>query len=444
MVLFEFMSFSFIILLFVGFLIFIKLFLFWLWLWQLKEYHLGRFLAHFKEGQAFKKIVSSLWRLKYPKFTKKIRVIFVTGVVLAVLTLRFDPSKWAGLYIFTLIVFVPLFFQFITFIWRKWYMKKAAQKRARFPNLLVIGITGSYGKTSTKEFLYTILASKFGGKVLKTKEHQNSEVGISQCILNDLRPEHEIFICEMGAYNKGGIKLLCDIVKPKVGILTGINEQHMATFGSQENIIKTKYELIESLPQDGTAFFNAKNTHCVELYNKTKIKKFLYGQEAQFFGDENLLGARAVAKELGVMIEVKPQSNWFKPKIGANGLNIIDSTYSANPTGVIAHLDYLKTLPGRKVLVMPCLIELGKASKDVHRRIGAKIAEVCDLAVITTKDRFKEIKNGVGNTTRTVLVELDNPKEIFDKIKSTTRAGDVVLLESRVPKKLIELITNNQ
>ena len=90
---------------------------------------------------------------------------------------------------------------------------------------------------------------------MKTKEHQNSEVGISQCILNDLEPKHQIFICEMGAYNRGGIKLLASIAKPKIGILTGINEQHLATFGSLENIIKTKYEVIESLPSDGLAIF---------------------------------------------------------------------------------------------------------------------------------------------------------------------------------------------
>ena len=442
------------------FLIYIKLFLFWLWLWQLKEYHLGRFLTHFQEGQIVKKIISSLWRLKYPKFTKKITAIFATGVIFAILTLRFCPSKLAGLYILTLIIFVPLIFQIPTVIWRKGFLKKARIKRESFKNLLVIGITGSYGKTSTKEFLYEILAEKLGkGKVLKTKEHQNSEVGIARCILRELKPEHEIFIVEMGAYNKGGIKLLCDMVHPKIGVLTGINEQHMATFGSQENIIRTKYELIESLPTDGMAFFNEKNKYCLELYNETlrlrsgqaKFKKFLYGQEAQFHGQENILGARVVARELGIIGEDSPLPKLLSIKRGINGLNIIDSTYSANPTGVMAHLDYLKTLPGKKILVMPCLIELGQASKEVHRRIGAKISDVCDLAIITTGDRFKEIKDGaveakpqqergLASTKSTEIVFMENPKKIFAKIKSTTHPGDVVLLESRVPKELINLL----
>lgn len=424
------------------FLVFLKIFFFWLWLWQLKEYHLGRFLAHFKEGQAVRKILPSLWWLKYPRFTKKIIVISLVSLFFAILMFA------KGLYLpaFLLIVFVPLAFQTPTVIWRKGFLAKAKRKREQFPNLLVIGITGSYGKTSVKEFLYEILASKLGkDKVLKIKEHQNSEVGIARCILQELKSEHEIFIVEMGAYNRGGIKLLCDMVHPKIGILTGINEQHMATFGSQENIIKAKYELIESLPADGMAFFNAKNKYCLELYNKTlrrgSGRAFLYGQEAQFPGQENILGAIAVAESLGLApVDVKHLQIGMKLKKGINGLNIIDSTYSANSTGVIAHLEYLKTLPGKKVIVMPCLIELGQASKEVHGQIGAKIAEVCDLAIITTGDRFKEIREGVGNTTRTVLVEIEDSKKIFDKIKSTTIAGDVVLLESRVPRELINLL----
>ncbi|OGZ23199.1 MAG: hypothetical protein A3A08_00900 [Candidatus Nealsonbacteria bacterium RIFCSPLOWO2_01_FULL_41_9] len=418
------------------FLIFVKLFLFWLWLWQLKEYHIGRFLAHFKEGQAVKKIISGFWRLKYPKFTKKIIVISLAGLILAILMF------WKGFYLpaFILIILVPLAFQAPTVIWRKSFLKKARLKREGFKNLLVIGITGSYGKTSTKEFLYDILSQKF--RVLATKEHQNSEVGIARCILNELKPEHEIFIVEMGAYSKGGIKLLCDMVKPKIGVLTGINEQHMATFGSQENIIKAKYELIESLPEDGMAFFTAKNKYCVELYDKTLRRgsgqAFLYGQDAAFFGQENILGAQAVARELGIIAENSSPPKLLSIKEGANGLNIIDSTYSANPTGVIAHLDYLtlRFPQGKKVLVMPCLIELGSASRDVHRRIGQKISEVCDLAIITTKDRFKEIKETAGDKA----VFMENPKEIFEKIKSICKEGDNVLLESRIPKLLIELL----
>ena len=426
--------------------IFVKTFLFWLWLWQLKEYHLGRFRAHF-ESQGIRKFTSGFWRIKLPRFTKKIIIISFAGVFLAVLA----SLKASCLLLLILLFLAPLFasllvlfFQIPTVIWRSKTIKKAKKKREKFKDLIVIGITGSYGKTSTKEFLAAILSERF--KILKTKEHQNSEIGISRCILNDLKPDHEIFICEMGAYNKGGIKLLCDITQPKIGILTGINEQHMATFGNQENIIKTKFELIESLPEDGTAFFNGKNKYCLELYQKTIIKKILYGQDAGL-GLENIEGAKATARELGMSEQeiaracekIGNKFGGIQLKKGINGLNIIDATYSANPTGVISHLEYLKAWKGRKIIVMPCLIELGKASKEVHRKIGKKIAEVCDLAIITTKDYFKEIEDGSTSSPREAkALFIENPREVFEKIKDFCKPGDVILLESRVPVQLIK------
>ena len=265
----------------------------------------------------------------------------------------------------------------------------------------------------------------------------------------------------MGAYNRGGIKLLCDIAKPKIGVLTGINEQHLATFGSQENIIRAKFELIESLPENGIAFFNAKNKYCVELYEKTlhqnkfgagqaKIKKILYGEEAVFSGQENILGAMAVAKEIGMnerdilnsCEKIKNKIGGIKLKKGINDLNIIDATYSANPNSVIAHLEYLKNWKGKKVIVMPCLIELGRASKEVHQRIGRKIAEVCDLAIITTKECFDDVKKfekiSVGNKSQILFIE--DPKKIFEKVKDFNKRDDIILLESRLPKELIKLL----
>jgi len=405
-------------------------------------------------------------KLKIPILTKKALCLILTGLIIEVLFLFIlfkgmvsvyqmngvymypklitgDSFYPLGLLVFDiltpLIVSVIVFiFQPLAVLWRNKTIKKAKKKREKFKNLLVIGITGSYGKTSTKEFLAAILSEKFN--ILKTKEHQNTEIGVSQCILNDLRPEHEIFICEMGAYKKGEIKLLCDIAKPKISILTGINEQHLATFGSQENIIKGKYELIEALPKDGIAFFNVKNKYCSELYEKTTVSKKLYGEKAAFFGEENILGAVAVAKELGMSFEeiaracqkIKPEQSGMIIKKGINDINIIDATYSSNPTGVISHLEYLKTWPNKKIIIMPCLIELGSASKEVHKKIGQKINEVCDLAIITTKDRFKEIK---GDSTKVLLME--NPEEIFEKIKTFCREGDAILLESRVPSQLI-------
>jgi UDP-N-acetylmuramoyl-tripeptide--D-alanyl-D-alanine ligase len=479
-------------------------------LWQLKEYHIGRFCAHFNSDKGKELIFNPLnyfkifllifflaqplltffgalaiyflefskvffdfitKRIKKPVLTKKaLFLIFITFSfeIIFVLFVFNNMGFWETVRIFqkpsVIVIFsfwlllfdvltpvitsaLVLMFQPFTVLMRNRIIQRAKIKRQKFSNLLVIGITGSYGKTSTKEFLYAILAEKFGyDKVLKTDKHQNSEVGISNCILNSLTENHKIFIVEMGAYNVGGIKLLCKIVLPKIGILTGINEQHMATFGSQENIIKAKYELIESLPQDGTAFFNVKNKYCADLYSKAvSVKKFLYGQEAKFFGEENILGAIAVAKDLGMTEEeinnavnkIENKMPGIQLKDGTGGLKIIDATYSANPDGVMANLEYLKQFFGKKIIVMPCLIELGRSSKEVHQKIGKKINQICDLAIITTLDNFTEIKESAGEKA----IFMDNSDKIFKKIKEFTKAEDAVLLESRVPKKLISLLS---
>ena len=483
-----------------------KAILFWIYLWQLKEYHIGRFIDHFQTEKGKRILFNKLSFLKiilivllfisylefkpWPKYEvwlffllilyflesakgffdffqkKLLKPIFTFKTIFLIFfcfiflifsfLLNFKKTPHFLIFLISFDILSPgifsgilLFFQPASAIYRWIIIKKAKRKREKFKNLLVIGITGSYGKTSTKEFLAEILSKKF--KVLKTSEHQNSEIGISQCILNDLKPKHEIFIVEMGAYNRGGIKLLCDIVKPKIGILTGINEQHMATFGSLENIIRTKYELIESLPKDGIAFFNAKNEYCFKLYQKTKIRKKLYGQEATFPGEENILGSIAVAKETGMTEEeisrvsqrIKNKFPGIEVKKGINELNIIDATYSANPDGVVAHLEYLRRLKGKKIIVMPCLIELGPASKEVHKRIGRKIGQVCDSAIITTKEHFKEIKEGAIETgmPEEKILFLENPKKIFERIKNFCKAGDAILLEGRVPKELIKLFS---
>ncbi|MBM3257747.1 MAG: hypothetical protein FJZ05_00820 [Candidatus Nealsonbacteria bacterium] len=466
--------------------------LFWFYLWQLKEYHIGRFLDHFNTYKGKKLVFNTLnivkvvlllifipypvlvfflaifiyifealktgWdifrrKLKKPILTKKTAFLVAADLlvefsILVLLLIYVDNIRWFAFWLLLFDVLMPVIVSLVVLIFqpaavflRNRIIQKAKAKRKRFANLLVIGVTGSYGKTSTKDFLAGILSAKY--KVLKTKEHQNSEVGVSQCILNDLTEDHEVFVCEMGAYNVGGIKLLCDITLPKIGVLTGINEQHMATFGSQENIIKAKYELIESLPPDGLAFFNAKNAYCVWLYKKTKVKKFLYGQEAEFLGQENILGAAAVARELGVagdiisgFLEKSDKMPGIKIRNGINGLVVLDSTYSANPDGVLANLEYLKSFPGKKIIIMPCLIELGQASEAVHLTIGQKIAEVCDLAIIITGDRFREIKEGAGKKA----LFLEKSLDIFERIQNFCDKGDVILLQSRVPKELMKLL----
>jgi UDP-N-acetylmuramoyl-tripeptide--D-alanyl-D-alanine ligase len=514
----------------------IKSILFWLYLWQLKEYHIGRFIDHFRTEKGKRIFLNKVFLLKIvllllfiflpplqwiifwlilflyfleflkffydfskkqilkPIFTPKIVYLFSFSFLFTFFYLfAFFQNK--EFLIFWLLVFdilspaifsgIVLIFQPVTFLLRSFVIQKAKKKREKFKDLLVIGICGSYGKTSTKEFLATILEEKFPGKVLKTKEHQNSEVGISKCILEELKENHKIFVVEMGAYNKGGIKLLCDIAKPKIGTITGLNEQHLATFGSMENLISAEggKELIESLPEDGLVIFNGENEILRKIYHETKKKKRIVGiskkefdlwagntkvkKEVLFFQvftkdgemedfNLNLIGAQNIqnlllaiccAKELGMSLEeiskaakkIRQEQSGVKLIKTKDGLNIVDATYSANPDSVISHLEYLKVWPGKRVIVMPCLIELGLASKEIHKKIGKKIYEVCDLAIIVTKDRFKEIKEGAKEKA----IFLENPGEIYERIKQFNGENDIILFEGRLPKEFLNLVYGN-
>ena len=157
---------------------------------------------------------------------------------------------------------------------------RSARKRIKTLRLKVIGITGSYGKTSTKYILHGILSQKFN--TLMTPDSYNTPMGVTKVIRGELTEKHEVFIVEMGAYRRGDIRELCELTSPEIGILTAVGPQHLERFKRIENIAKTKYELIESLPPDGLAVFNCDNAICAELADKTDDKQVVrYAVDAE-------------------------------------------------------------------------------------------------------------------------------------------------------------------
>lgn len=522
---------------------------FWLYFWQLKEYRTDRFLDGIKENKpllfprvsiwsvilllalslslsvavahylfifvsfilylilglrALYFFIKKEWRL--PKFTYKIIVLsfFCGGILLFVgiqnslYLLYFVTSPFNYfLSLFLFDIFFPLFITFFvlllqvpTFLIRRILIRNAKEKMKKFKNLLVVGITGSYGKTSTKEFLFDLLSSKY--KTLKTPANQNSEIGVAKTVLEDLKEEHEIFICEMGAYKKGEIEAICKIVHPRIGILTGISGQHISLFKSLKNIINTKYELIAALPKNGIAIFNATNEECRKLAQRTSVKKYIYSlypppkknlenlkfdvwaqhinetpdfiefQMKTFKGNEkmrlNLLGKYNVENFLGAvtyalhleipLISVKeiasnivPSKTSLRKRLGERNTTIIDDSYSQNPDGVFAAIEYIKKYnEGNKIILMPCLIELGKAAPSFHKSIGRAIGKTFNLAIITTPFYFEEIKIGAmeaGLSDRKILF-LNDPRKVLEKVKSYFSPGDVILIEGRINKQIIE------
>ncbi|MBI2049836.1 MAG: UDP-N-acetylmuramoyl-tripeptide--D-alanyl-D-alanine ligase [Candidatus Staskawiczbacteria bacterium] len=516
--------------------------LFWLYLWQLKEYHAGRFLAHFETKKGQKLILNPLqnskvllavlfllnntffvWilsfiyfvesflffkavfdrKVKSPKLTKKtfFLIIFssLTFILFPIILYIFqlDIIRFT-LYLLFFDILVPFIVTMVVFSFQPFVIlirnniiRKAKNKIKNLKlagNLTVVGITGSYGKTSTKEFLSEILSYRF--KVLETKEHQNSEVGISKCILDHLDEDHEIFVVEMGAYNKDGIKLLSDIVKPDIGIVPGVNEQHLALFGSLDNLLSAEggRELANSLSENGLLILNGDNKYCLDLYKRTGVKKKIYTISKEKVDSDiwvnevlikkdsvsfvaltkekevvpfniNVLGRQSVqnmlasilaARHLGMSFNeiirasknIKQEQCGISLKNGKHGVNIIDSSYSSNPDGVMADLEYLSIFLKKKVIIMPCLIELGEKSTKVHEKIGSRIGKICDLAIITTEEKFSSIKKGAieAGMDEKNIVFSEKPEEIATRISVFCTKGDTVLLEGRVPEKLIKLL----
>lgn len=356
-------------------------------------------------------------------------------------------------------------------------IEKAKTKMATLSNVKVIGITGSYGKSSTKEFLGQILSKKF--KVVRTPKNRNSEIGIAETVLNDVNTEHEVFIVEMGAYRQGEIKAICDIVHPSIGVLTAVNEQHLSLFGSLQIIRETKYELIEALPESGTAIFNADNRITRELAARTLRTTKLYSLERPAdvtasnivvqperisfsvqtktekqhfivpllggFHVTNVLAAIAVAQTLGLSLKdiaeaaatIALPEHTMAPVHHPSGALIIDDAYSANPDGVLGALAHMKLIPRQyKVLVMLPMIELGAAAKEAHRKVGEHAGEICDLVILTRGDYASTIRYA-SKLPKEKVVVLTSPSAIVYALHPYLNANSVILLENRVSSHVL-------
>lgn len=357
---------------------------------------------------------------------------------------------------------------------------RAAQRRIRLINPVVIGITGSYGKTSTKEILAHILASKHS--VLKTPKSYNTLMGICKVIREELEPQHEYFVVELGAYKRGEIAALCRLVKPQIGILTAVGPQHLERFKTIENVARAKNELIEALPPGGIAIFNGDDPICVRLSQEADAHVRLYGLlpgegakdligqnvtvdldgtrfEIVHGGESpqaarttllgrhnisNILGAILAAMECGIMlresirslITLHPVEHRLQLVKGSGGITYIDDAYNANPVGAAEALDVLAGLEGRKILVTPGFVELGSLESEENRKLGRKAACVCDYVfLVGDANRVADILGGLQQEgfDRNRVFVLENLNQVRHKLKDMARPGDLILFENDLP-----------
>ena len=379
-------------------------------------------------------------------YTARIQRLITTIIILFILpAIFFYREKWMLVFIYSIMTYFNCFVVFIAMIINTpiekcvylHYKNKAQKKLKEMNHLKIIGITGSYGKTSSKNILSAILSCKYN--TLPTPRNLNTYNGLIMTVNNYMDKFTNIFIAEMGAYVKGEIKGLCKLVHPKYGILTTIGTAHLESFGSEQNIIDGKFELIESLPKDGFAILNgddpkqvnyslknkvktiwigidnkdadviAKNIKCsskgtsfdVVLKNDTKKYHF----ETKLLGKHNvynILDGIACGREFDIDMNdliqavktVQPVEHRLELKKLGN-FYMIDDAYNSNPVGAKSALDVLDMMPGLKVVVTPGMIELGEKEDEYNRIFGQQIKEVADYVILIGEKKTIPIKEGL-------------------------------------------------
>ena len=360
------------------------------------------------------------------------------------------------------------------------YYKSKANSKLKSMNIPVIGITGSYGKTSSKNIINDILNVKLNS--FATPKSFNTPYGLISSINNHLDKFNDVFIAEMGAFKLGDIKDNCKIVKPKYGVITSIGEAHLESFGSKENIVKGKFELIESLPSDGLAILNGDdenqlkykiNSNCsvkwigienkeVDLY-ATNIKLTDKGTsfECVFKDDDtkykfntkllgkhnvyNILAGILLGYELGLSISelqrgvssVKTIEHRLELKKIGN-INIIDDAYNSNPVGSKMAVEVLGLMNGVKIIVTPGMIELGKEQYNLNYKFGEYISDVCDYVILVGKKQTKPIYDALieKKYDKKKIFIINDIREAFTimrRLASKDEKSTYVLLENDLP-----------
>lgn len=449
-------------------------------IFQLEEYSPTRFLRWIFANYT----VRTLQNKKPLVWTQKAKRLYCVAIFLAVLQLVVFTAllHFVGLILGLLLATQPYIFLVLAFHVTRPYeiinrirVRNMLRRRIlelKKSGLVVIGITGSYGKTTTKEFLYKMLRTQY--KVLKTPESYNTLFGIRKVIDYELDEKYGFFVCEMGAYVTGEIKELCDVMLPDHGILTGINEQHLERFGSIENTVKAKFELIQALGDDSFAVLNSDNELIMKNYSTFFDTPTFYGQGSPEFAFRNLqiangatsvdfiidgkvyetqnlkvsgygnisniLGAATMAYKLGISVEnilktvseLTPPKHRLEIKSLENGTTLIDDAYSSNVAGFENALDVLASFADRpRVLVTPGIVELGDKTVQIHEKLGEKASSICDYVLLVGEsDRTAAFKKYIIPEK---VIMLNNINELWNQIEKLKFSSPVILLENDLP-----------
>ena len=360
--------------------------------------------------------------------------------------------------------------------WEDWinrsYIADATKVLNSMPQLKVIGITGSYGKTSTKHYLHSILSEKYS--VCMTPGSFNTPMGVVRTIREHLRPYDEVFICEMGAKQLGDITEICRIAHPTIGIVTAVGPQHLESFKNIENVQRTKFELIDALPSDGLAVLND-DFAMVANRRVTGVETLRYTVhpeevEADYYADNityttsgtrftlhtpngtlalstpllgecnvsNLIAAAIVGLRMGVTAEqlayavekIEQVEHRLSIKRLPGGVTIIDDAFNSNPAGSSMALDVLAAMPSPRVIITPGMIELGDEQYELNRQFGEKIARSCDIAIVVGHYNREAILEGIGKPEGVKVITTESFLEALTRLP---KGPHTVLYENDLP-----------
>ncbi len=367
----------------------------------------------------------------------------------------------------------------VDFAINRHYYNDAAKRLASMPDLKIIGITGSYGKTSTKHYLHRILSEQFD--TLMTPGSFNTTLGVIRTVREYLKPYNEVFIVEMGAKQPGDIKEICDLVHPTTGIITAVGPQHLESFKTIENVQATKFELADAMPDDGLVILNndfeyianrkVENTNALRYkvssdntsdYQATNVEYTSHGTTFTVCGPDDwrldintrlmgecnvsdLLAAIVCAHSLGVsdskikgaVASIEPVEHRLSVKTTAAGITILDDAFNSNPVGSRMALEVLGAMKGgRRIVITPGMIELGDEQFELNRQLGATAARNCDIAIVVGQYNREAIASGIeeANVLDKNSVHLVDSFAEAQRLLSTFVAkGDIILYENDLP-----------
>ena len=452
-------------------------------------------------GFAVSRVCSEKKAKKALVYTPRVKRLYaVSFVVFILLLILFGVSAgasrsgfvlWGGIASVLILAFpvlLPLWVAFAGLLaWpiekgiSEFYFRDAQRILKSRKDLIRIGITGSWGKTSVKFILGTILGEKYN--TLVTPASFNTPMGVTKIIRSRLEPGHRVFVAEMGARHVGDIKEMCRLVHPEIGILTSVGPQHLDTFKTVDRVASTKYELIEALPDDGFAVFADDGDIVRGLWEKTTKNKMISGLDPEtddvwaenirisgsgssfdicttdgrtpcstaLLGElniRNILTCACIGLKLGMTREqiargvsrLQPVEHRLQLIPNPGGMTVIDDAFNSNIRGAEQAFRVLKEMNGTRILVTPGMVELGSREEEMNREFGRKAADCCDLAILVGRKRSEAIAAGLkenGFRKEKILV-VNSLEETADLLKRYAKAGDTVLFENDLPDNYTE------